>query len=246
MRALIRTLALTSILSSTALLGACGGGPKYTIDDALLADASRDEKAGILAAQADLNVADEDIRKAKSDLAVVDKDITLSEAEYKKAKADVDVAQAELDLANGIKDMNRINAAKQKVAEAKLAKEVADAKTSWQDQRRSHAKALVYAAEQRRNTALSRIEQEKAKLVQQKGRKPNEKFELSTYDMQAANAQRKADEARISADREQMNSSQRESKYNDMVNRLQQMRNQNQQTQQMQAPAPMGAPPPSP
>ena len=76
-----------SILLSSVLLSACSSGPKYKIDDALLADVAPSDKAQMLQIQSDLNKATEEKNKATSDAAIAEKELTVADAEYDKAKA---------------------------------------------------------------------------------------------------------------------------------------------------------------
>ena len=115
---------IPSILLATCLLGpGCSSGPKYKIDDMLLADVSVAEKQGMLAAQTEMNQAKEELMKAQSDLATADRDVSVADSEYGQAKLEVSKAKADLELANSSKDLNRINQAKAKLAEAELARE---------------------------------------------------------------------------------------------------------------------------
>ena len=141
MRALFR-----SVLVATSLYAVgCGGGLKYKIDDALLADVPPAEKADMLKIQSDINVAGEEKNKAVSDAAITSKEVSVAEAEYDQAKAEVTKVKAERELAETTKDLNRITAAKTKLQQVELARDVADAKVDWQKARRSHAKAFQEA-----------------------------------------------------------------------------------------------------
>ena len=117
-----------SILLSSVLLSACSSGPKYKIDDALLADVAPSDKAQMLQIQSDLNKATEEKNKATSDAAIAEKELTVADAEYDKAKADVNMAKAEQSLAESTKDLNRIASAKSNMEQKQLAKDVSDAK----------------------------------------------------------------------------------------------------------------------
>ncbi len=183
MRSLFRSVLLTSVL-----LGACSSGPKYKIDDALLADVPPSDKAQMLQIQSELNQASEEKNKAQSDAAIADKELSVAEAEYDKAKADVNMAKAERDLAESTKDLNKIASAKSNLEQKQLAKDVSDAKIDFAKARRSHTRALFDSAEQRIVALQARYEQSKAQLAAAKGKKPTADFSVSTFDEQAATA----------------------------------------------------------
>lgn len=220
----MRTLIHSLFVASLVLGAGCGGGPKYKIDDAVLADIPVAEKDRILAAQSEMNTATEEQNKAKSDLAVVERDVSVADSEYGQAKLDVNKAEADLALAQSTKDMNRVTSAQATVAQTKLARDVADAKLDWQKERRRFAKAILEQAEQHYYASAARYEQEKARLAEAKGRKPDPKFTVASFDQQAAEKQSKFDSAKMDADKQRLATSQAESKYNQLLQKLDMMR----------------------
>lgn len=219
---------IPSILLATCLLGsACSSGPKYKIDDLLLADVAVSEKQGMLAAQSEINQAKEELNKAQSDLAIAERDVSVADSELGQAKLEVSKAKADVEFANGTKDLNRINQAKGKLTEVELARDVADAKYDWQKQRRRHAKALIEAAEEHINASLSRYEQEKARLAAAKGKQPDPKFNVGEFDQQANDARGKWDSARAYADKQNTEAMQLEQQYNQLNQKLAMQRGMN-------------------
>ncbi|MCS6914177.1 MAG: hypothetical protein RMK29_12965 [Myxococcales bacterium] len=204
------------------LLTACSSGPKYQVDDAILADVPVSEKQAMLSAKSEIDQALEERRKAEADLQVVQRDLSLAEAEQGQAKLEVDKAEAELKLAEQTKDMNRIQLAREQVKRAKLAREVADLKVDWQKQRRKAQRAVVEAAEGHLQAARARFEQEKARLVQQKGKRPSGDFNVLAFDQQAIKMQSRYDEARIEANRQMLQASQKEQAYQQRLTQYQQ------------------------
>lgn len=228
---------IPSILLATCLLGpACSNGPKYRIDDMLLADVAVSEKQGMLSAQNEINQAKEELNKAQSDLAIAERDVSVADSEYGQAKLEVSKAKADMELAQGSKDLNRINQAKGKLTETELARDVADAKYDWQKQKRRYAKALIEAAEEHVNSAASRYEQEKARLAQAKGKQPDPKFNVGEYDQQANDARSKWDSARAYAEKQAAEATGMEQRYNQLNQKLQAQRGMN-NAQQTGAPS---------
>lgn len=234
MRAWFGTLVLASFVFSAG----CSSGPKYKIDEALLADVPVAEKENILRAKSEIDMATEERNKAQNDLAVADKDVSVSDSELGQYKLEVTKVKAERDLAAASKDVNRINAVKSQLMVAELARDVADAKLDWQKQRRRAAKALLNVAEKHVVAGTARYEQAKAQLAAAKGKSPDPKFTVANYDSQASEAQAKYDQAKVDADRAQQDASRQEQRYNSLLQRLQQL----QQTQGAQQPQPSGQP----
>lgn len=178
----------------------CGGGFKYTIRDALIADVPIAEK------QALLNVKDEQAQlkqlrdKAQSELNIAKRDLDVARAEYRIAKNGVDKVQADVNLANSTTDANRIDRAKLRLTVAHLARGTAETKVSWRDLRVAYAKQQlrVNSAEQR--LAAARYEQEKARLASTKGKTPYQNFSVVQFDAQVSEAQAQLDKERVQDD----------------------------------------------
>jgi uncharacterized protein (DUF3084 family) len=218
------------------LLGAgCSSGPKYRIDDGLLASVAVSEKQAMLGAKAEMDQAVEEKRKAEADLQVVERDLSVAQSEYGQAKLDVDKAEAEAKLAEQSKDLNRMNQSRDGLKRAKMARDIADAKIDWQKQRRRAGKSQVDVAERHLDAAASRYEQEKARLAQQKGMMPSKDFNVMNFDQQVITLQGKYDQARIEANKETLTASQREQKVNQLKGQFDQA-----------YPGAGGAPPPPP
>ena len=219
MRAWFGTLVFTSFIFAAG----CGSGPKYKVDDALLADIPVAEKEQILRAKSEIDTATEEKNKAQNDLAVTEKDVSVSDSELGQYKLEVTKVKAERDLAVASKDVNRINAVKSQLQVAELARDVADAKLDWQKQRRRAAKAVLNVAEKHVIAATARYEQAKAQLAAAKGKSPDPKFTVANYDSQASEGQARYDQAKVDADRAQQDAMRQEQRYNSLLQRLQQL-----------------------
>ena len=85
MRAWFGTLVFTSFIFAAG----CGSGPKYKVDDALLADVPVAEKEQILRAKSEIDTATEEKNKAQNDLAVTEKDVSVADSELGQYKLEV-------------------------------------------------------------------------------------------------------------------------------------------------------------
>ena len=238
MRAWFGTLVFTSFIFAAG----CGSGPKYKVDDALLADVPVAEKEQILRAKSEIDTATEEKNKAQNDLAVTEKDVSVADSELGQYKLEVTKVKAERDLANSSRDINKINAVKGQLQQAELARDVADAKLDWQKQRRRVAKEQLEVAERHWAAGAARYEQAKAQLAAAKGKSPDPKFTVANYDSQASESQAKYDQAKVDADRSQQDTIRQEQRYNTLLQKLQQQQ-QIQGAQQPQGGQPQGLPP---
>lgn len=220
----------------------CGGSLKYHVDDALLADVPVGEKQSVLAAQSEMDQAAEETRKAGSDISRAEHDVSVAEAEYAESKAEVAKAEADLTFAQQGKDMNTIQPAKARLELAKQAKGVADLKVDLMKQRLRQVKAVRDAADAHAAAAGARRELEKARLAQQKGKSPGKDFNVANFDGQASEKQRRFDEARVYADKQQLAAAQLEQKYNQKLSEY----NARRGTVMPTAPQPGAAPAASP
>lgn len=217
----MRSWILSSLVTATLLTSACSSGPKYRVDDAVLADLAVTEKQGMLNAAAEVNQAKEELNKAHADLATVERDVAVVDSEYGQSKLEVTKAKADVELAETSKDLSRVTAAKSKLSQTQIAKESADAKLDWYKQKRSYAKALVEVAETHGAAAAARYEQEKARLVEAKGRKPDANFNIAHFDQQAAESKLKWDKAIADANKERDETTKLEGKFNALQGKLQ-------------------------
>jgi hypothetical protein len=187
-------------LTALVLVG-CSSGPKYTVDEKLLASATTDEKKGMLAAQNDLNVAKEELKQTRADLESCERDLDIANNEYKTAKLQKDTAKLQLDGAKASGDSNRKNQAERDVHVAEMGVKAADAKVDWLEKKKKWLKRTRDAAEYHASSAAARYELEKAKLVTAKGMKPSAEFNVLTYETQDLESSKKYSEARLDADK---------------------------------------------
>ena len=189
------------ILSFALLVAACSSGPKYVVDEKLLASCTTDEKKGMLTAQNDLNVAKAEQQQAKMDLENCERDLDIANNEYKTAKLQKDTAKLQLDGAKASGDANRKNQAERDLHVAEMGVKAADAKVDWLDKKKKWLKRTRDAADYHFSSAQARYELEKAKLVTSKGMKPSPDFNIMTFETQDLESSKKFSEARLDADK---------------------------------------------
>jgi uncharacterized protein (DUF3084 family) len=127
------------IFASLVMVSGCRSGPKFTIADAILADVPVSEKENMLKMKSEMETATEEKNKATSDLAAADRDVSVAESEYGQAKLEVSKNKAEVELANASKDMNKVTAAKTKLQQVEMGRDIAESKVDWQKARRKHS-----------------------------------------------------------------------------------------------------------
>jgi chromosome segregation ATPase len=177
-------------------LAGCSSGPKYTVDDKIIASMTVPEKEGILGAESERNQARAEQQKIEADLNSIETDVGIANNEHQGAKLQLDTAKLHQKSANGSGDINRKNAAAREYQIAEYGIKATDAKIEWLAKRRKWLKASLEAAERRITAALTRRELEKAKLAQAKGIRPSESFELRNFEGEDNQKQRNYLDAR--------------------------------------------------
>lgn len=207
-------LGLGVLLAVSALsVPACSGGAKYKVEDVVLSDVPVSLKQRMLAAEGEMNRAAELKNKAEADVAIAERDVAVAETERSQAKMEEDKIEANLRLAERGKDLNRIQAVKAQFSATNNARSSSEAKVQWLKSRRDHSRTVVQAAELRKTAAQRDYELEKARLVQDTGKRPSSGFSVAQFEQQATQAHREYDEAKAAADKQGTEASQLEQKY---------------------------------
>jgi hypothetical protein len=195
-------------------LGACGSsGPKYTIDDSVLAQVPTADKNFMLAAQQERSIAQDQVLKAKADAAQADRDVDVADNEYSSSKLQVDSAEVQKKSAEATGDFNRKTAAEHDVRVAELAKDAAASKLDWAKERRSWLRAELDAAELNVEAANAKYELEKARLASAKGIRPSADFNVANYERESLERTQKYSQAKLDADKKQSAVEEAERKY---------------------------------
>jgi hypothetical protein len=187
--------------SLVLFLAACGGGPKYKIDDAALAQIPVQEKQGVMGAQTEQNQAKEEYRQAEAMVNQTDRDLDIAENELKSAKLSLDTAKLNLKSAEQSGDVNRKNAAERDIHVAEMGVKASDAKVDFLSKKKKWWKRNRDAAEAHQSAADSRVELEKAKLAEAKGIKPSADFSVMNFETESLEKSRKYSEAKLDADK---------------------------------------------
>jgi hypothetical protein len=183
------------------LAAACSSGPKYTIDDSVLAQIPLAEKQMIMAAQQEQNYAKEEMRKAEADYKQADRELDIADNEYKSSKLQVDSAELQKKSADASGDMNKKAQADRDLHVANLGKKAADAKVDFLSKKRKWMKANMNAAEIHVQSADAKYELEKARLAASKGIKPKDDFNVMAFETESLEKNKKYSEEKLDADK---------------------------------------------
>jgi hypothetical protein len=192
---------MRKLIALVFAVGCGGGGAKYHVDDASLASLSMQEKQGIFAAQNEKNQAQAEMQQFQANYKNADHDVDVADNDYKSAKLQLDSAKLNLKSAEQASDVNRKQSAQREVQVAELGVKAADAKVDWLKKKRKWYDLSADAAEKHVAACDSRAELEKAKLAQQKGIRPDEKFDPMLFEQDYQEKSRKYNDAKLDADR---------------------------------------------
>lgn len=195
------------------VVAGCSSGPKYKVDDKVIASLSVEQKQGMLAAQSEQNLAREEVKKAKADYDASDREVDIASNEYKAAKLQRDTAELNKKAADQSGDMNRKNQAARDLHVAELGVKAKDAKVSWLEKKRKWFKDTLNAAEDHVAAADAKLELEKAKLVSQQGIKPSENFNIGNFESESLDKMKRYSESRHDADKRKVDVDELEYKY---------------------------------
>jgi hypothetical protein len=182
-------------------IGCGGGGAKYHVDDASLASLSMQEKQGIFAAQNEKNQAQAELQQFQANYKNVDRDLDIAGNDLKSAELQKDSAKLNMKSAEQAGDINRKQTTERDYSVAQLGVKAAQAKVDWLKKKRKWLDASADAAERHVAECDARAELEKAKLAQQKGIRPDEKFDINNFEMDYQDKAKKHNDAKLDADR---------------------------------------------
>jgi chromosome segregation ATPase len=170
--------------------GACGSsGPKYKVNESVLADLPLSDKQPLLDEQADRERAVQEKNKARADITAADSELAKAEASMQQA----DLAASKLDADYKLAEKRQEVAALQRIGEerrlTRIAQEAARIRINWVKEMRGVHEAEEKAADDHVRLADARIEQVKANLAISHGRRPGDNVKLSAFDQQVAKEQ---------------------------------------------------------
>jgi hypothetical protein len=208
------------------LAAGCASGPKYKIDESVLAQIPTSEKGAVMQAQQEQNIAKDEQRKADADLSQVDRELDIAENEFKSSKLAVDSAELSKKNAEATGDMNRKSQAEHELKVAEMGKKAGDAKVDWLSKRKKWIKAERDAAEEHVLATDAKYELEKAKLAQMKGIKPSDDFNVMNFEVESLEKMKKYSEAKLDADKMKADVDNLERKYQALNNEWNALRGQ--------------------
>lgn len=183
------------------LLAGCASGPKYKIDESVLAQIPTAEKQMVMAAQQEQNIAKDEQRKAEADLAQVERELDIADNEYKSSKLALDSAELSRKSADASGDVNRKAQADRDLRIAEMGKKASNAKVDWLAKKRKWIKASRDAAENHMAASDAKYELEKAKLAQSKGIKPSDDFNVMNFEVESLDKGKRYSESRLDAEK---------------------------------------------
>jgi hypothetical protein len=168
----------------TVVAAGCGGGLKYTVDDAAMEPIPMSDRQAVFDARKEAELAEDERRNAEKQLATHQHDTEVAKKERDEAQLEIEKAIAEQEGAKASRNENQTNQAAHNKDLADLGLKVSNAKLDWLSEKKDWLKQVRVAAEAHVEAAKARVEYEKAKVAQQKGIKPGEKFDPADFESQ--------------------------------------------------------------
>lgn len=182
--ALVLVIAIAAAAATLGGQAGCGGGLKYTVDDAAMDPIPSEERVAVAEARKDLESAEGEKRAALADLEALERERSVADSEGQQAELEVEKAVAQQEGARASRNENDANAAAHSKALADLGLDAAKAKRDWMDARKAWNKRRIAAADAHVEAASARVELEKAKVAKQKGVKLASEIDPSDYESQ--------------------------------------------------------------
>jgi hypothetical protein len=197
-----------SLLALLAVAPACGGGGanrpgplKYTIEDMYLARVPMEEKAGVLEAKNEYDMALMERQSVEADVSESGTELQVAKNELAQAKLDEKSAQSRKKAADDSADVARMDAAARDLRVAQLARQAATKKVEYMTARRDFLKKKLAQAEDEAYAKEARYEVVKARLAKSNNIRPKG-FEAANYERQAEERSKHAQRTRALIQRE--------------------------------------------
>jgi hypothetical protein len=198
----------------TAFLFGCASGPKYKIDESVIAALPPEEKQAMMQAQTEEGQAKQEQQQAQAELRSLDTALETARNDYKMSKLQMDNAKVAQQQADQSGDINKKNNAARDVHLNDMLVKSADARVDWLEKKRKWLRYAVDAADAHVIASQARYELEKAKLADKKGMKPSEDFNLMNFETETLEKQKKWSEARLDAEKRRADADSLERQYN--------------------------------
>ena len=218
-------LALAALLlPALGGLGGCAGGLKYTVDDATLDPVPATDRAGVLEARKEQDLATTEQRLATGAMEKLDRELEVANNEKEQARLEIEKAVAEQEGAKASRDENQANAAARNKNLADMGLKVAEAKLAWLQQKKDWLKQSSVAANAHVEAAKAHVELEKAKVAQHRGMKPSSDFQVSDYEGQWKSRHSSWQSEKKDAESEEDDARNKEASWKQMQTQLQKMK----------------------
>lgn len=202
---MIRTLLICVAIATAASCGGAddpGPGPlRHHLDEKHVAQIGMDEKQAMLSAQNEYHRAKAEKMKAEADHEDLKTKLDLAKNEKKQAEISKDSAGKKKSAANDSKDQTRVNAAMRDDRVADLTLRAADQRVDTLEAKRDWLRKLLRYTEENTYAAEAKYELAKARLAKQHNIAPSG-FALQAYVDQQEDRSRRAQRAKVIADRE--------------------------------------------
>jgi hypothetical protein len=197
-----------SLLALLALAPACGGGGasrpgplKYTIEDMYLARVPMEEKAGVLEAKNEYDMALMERQSVEAEFSESGTDMQVAKNELAQAQLDEKSAQSRKKAADESADVTRMDAAARELRVAQLQRQAAAKKVEYMKARRDFLKKKLLQAEDESYAKEARHELTKARLAKANNIRPKG-FDAANYERQAEERSKHAQRSKALIQRE--------------------------------------------
>jgi hypothetical protein len=217
----------TSLVSASFLLAAAcgGGGPsrpkplKTTFDESFLDAIAYEKKEPLFKTQNDFQRARAKFREAESQLAEARTMVNVAKNERKKAILDEKSAKEQKKTAESSNDMNKINPANKDHRVAELARRAADEKVAAREAEVKYLKYFTLYAEEEMYHQEARLQLERAKAARANNIQPKG-FKYDPFEEQVRDRSKRAQRAKLLADREKQKADAKKAKWNQAQNQV--------------------------
>ena len=197
-----------SLLALITIASACGGGGasrpgplKYTIDDMYIARVPMDQKAGVLEAKNQYDLARMERASVEAEHSEASTDLQVAQNELAQAQLDEKSAQSRKKAADESADLNRMDAAAKELRIAQLSRQAAAKKVDYMKARRELLKKKLFQSEDESYAQEAKYELSKARVAKANNIRPKG-FDANNFEKQSAERSKHAQRSKALIQRE--------------------------------------------